>query len=507
MEVRKMRTEIAMALTMALAVGCGGVAPMEGAPDAGSGSGSGMMGSGSGSGMGSGSGSGSGSGMGSGSDMGSGSGGCTGGCPGPTLAVVSATVKDERGDVIDFSSGDPIHEHQGPEIDLGGTGCPDVYMYPYLMDASAPPWGGEASANPLAWQLKADAPAGLAEADYRVRADSGAVLLDWTAATGGVGGAFAVTLHRSGDHGIAQLGTRAQGLTVDVRALDTQGLEADASYCIKFHPLAAPLEIKPIAKESASDLWGMTLAADSPISHLINAGAPPTMIGQRFIQHTAEPITLDLSVGMPAAAWTKAIANHFVVTASGTQPCGTTTEPSSDPRCNSAPNVTDSDTSASGALASGTWAAAVIDEATGDMASACTIAGLHASCAIPPRAAGAAPHAYRIVTYLDGVTDLAPGNGTIAEYALLGRTYTGLASTSIQKCKTRAISHGSISCAWATYAHFIALDRATLAFQPFTTAYATSVGADVPTAAIPYTAPLTSAALTWDSGIDVLPGQ
>ena len=494
-----MRTGLVMTVLLTM-MACGGVVQMNEGTDGG-------MGSGIGTGSGSGTGSGTGSGSGSGSGMGSGS-ACTGDCPAPTLEVVSAQVKDERGDVIDWTSGDPIHRHEGPEIDIGGSSCPDVYMYPYLMDASAPPWGGEASANPLAWQLRADAPAGLAEAEYRVRSDSGAMLLDWTAVAAGADGAFTVALHRSGDHGIAQLGTRAGGLTVDVRATDTRGRQADASYCVSFHPLAAPLEIQPIAKESAGALWGMTLAADSPISELLNTGHPPSAIGQRFIQHTAEPIELDVSPSVPAAAWTKAIANHFVQIQSGTDlNCGTLEVMSDDPRCKVSTAVTSTDSNASGTLASGTWSAAVIDEATGDVANACSISGLHASCSIPPRAAGAAPHAYRIVTFLGGVTDLWPASGAIGEYAVAGRTYTGLPPTTVSKCTTRVQQNGTFFCAWATYAHFIALDRATLAFQPFAMSYATSVGASVPVAPIPYAAPLTSTALTWDSGVDVLPGQ
>ena len=92
-----------------------------------------------------------------------------GGTTSPSIAVISASVKDERGDAISFASGKPIHTHAGPVVDLGGIGCPDVYLYPYLLEAAAPPWGGETSANPLAWRLAITG----GTAQYRVRGDDG----------------------------------------------------------------------------------------------------------------------------------------------------------------------------------------------------------------------------------------------------------------------------------------------------------------------------------------------
>src|SRR5439155_8940942 len=43
-------------------------------------------------------------------------------------AVTSdSRIYDERHDTIDFASGEAVHSHGGSAIDLGTSGCPDVY--------------------------------------------------------------------------------------------------------------------------------------------------------------------------------------------------------------------------------------------------------------------------------------------------------------------------------------------------------------------------------------------
>ena len=168
-------------------------------------------------------------------------------------------------------------------------------------------------------------------------------------------------------------------------------------------------------------------------------------------------------------------------------------------------------TTATGALASGTWQVQVIDEVSG--ASACTVSGLHATCTIPPRVAGTPPRAYRVIASVDNVTNLWPATvGPFAEYAVLGRTYTGLAPVTVQHCDARVSNVVGTtimySCAYTTYAHVTALDHAVLSFDAFALSYRASPDAGVALAPLPY-APgaQTTAALSWDSGVELLPGQ
>src|SRR5262249_32377529 len=91
------------------------------------------------------------SGNGSGSDQGSGS----DMEPPHPPAQLYGHIHDERGDAIDYSTGEPVHRHDGASIDLS-AGCPAVYKYAYLMDQSDPLFGRQATKNPLAWHVMTD---------------------------------------------------------------------------------------------------------------------------------------------------------------------------------------------------------------------------------------------------------------------------------------------------------------------------------------------------------------
>lgn len=387
-----------------------------------------------------------------------------------TISVVHAAVIDERADTISYATGEPIHTHHGAAIDLS-TGCPDVSLYAYLLDSAAPAYGGEATPNPLAWQLS------ISDGQYRVRSDS-EQLLDWTAMTSDT-----IALHR--DH-IPKLGTVDGALYLDVRAGD-----ATVTFCWKHHPLAAPVEL--LAAVDAGELTAMKLANDAPIANVIEQGAPAQVASARFVQHVAEAVPLSISFAPPTATWTKTSALAFARTATGTLSCGTADTYSDDPRCSTATPVTTVLTPSSGTLAASQWSLVVIDEADG--IAPCEIQGFVATCNLPPRTG--APHAYRIVARLDGMTDLRPLSTQAAnDLTLLGRAYTGTAPTTIQRCDARTISpQGVYSCAYGTYARFYALDKATVAFAPIAFEFA-----------VPYAQPA-PVSVSWDAGTELLPGQ
>jgi len=418
--------------------------------------------------------------------------------------MATGLVSDERQDTIDFSTGAPVHTHAAPSIDLSSA-CPDVWMYPYLKNAVAPRWGSETSPNSLTWQVSAVSPAGIdpAQSVYRVTNGS-ATLLDWRAISNST-----VTLHADELGGLET----DTPLYVDFKLVDSLGNEGIEESCVRYHPLAAPLQVKPILAETTGNpMWPMTLAADSQISLLIETGAAsPRVFGQEFIQYTAEPVTVDLAINPGAGTYSKTVADEYVKTASGSMDCGTAETRQTTGRCSTITKVTSSQTTTTGTLASGSWSVAVIDEAANTTANVCTTSGLTAHCTIPGRAVGSNPRVYRLATAVDGITDLAPAtSGPFGEYVINGKTYTGTAATTVSRCDSPSTStiNGVLHyyCSWGDYAHFKALAAADIAFSPFYVRMSTSVGGSVPTQPITYAPfPAASSAMTWNAGTDNLP--
>ena len=412
--------------------------------------------------------------------------------PTASIQVISATVKDERADTVHFDTGEPIHDHTGPGVFVGGSACNDVYLYGYLMDAAAPVYGGELQPNPLAWKLAVTG----GTAEYRVRTDDGVQLLDWTAMSGDT-----IALHRNA---IPKLGTRDGGMVMDVRVGD-----AMQTFCWKHHPLAAPVELKAVAPAATGETLAQ-LHVGGPLSDLLQAQATvPSVYTEELVQYVAEPITLGLTVTKPTGTFTKISASWYAKTASGTLSCGTTDVPSDDPRCQMTAFANQL-TPANGALTTGSWSIKLVDETSGSPV--CTVAGLSATCTIPPRAVGAPAHAYLLTVSVDAVTNLWPAAaGPFAEYTVLGRAYTGLPATTFQHCDARSTqvvgATVKISCAYSTYAHLYAVDQATLSLAPASVAFLASVSADVPLAAIGYATAQQSAPFAWNSGVATLPGQ
>ena len=237
------------------------------------------------------------------SSSGSGSGS---GSPTHPYNQLFGSVHDERGDTIDFSTGEPVHTHAGPVIDLSTT-CPAVYKYAYLMDESDPMFGRQVQTNPLAWHVTPTlSPLDDSASAYRVRASDDSVLLDWTALAADDQGVYTVELHRNGTHPIAALGTTTGQMTVDVRFRDTAGNEMVASACWEHHPLAAPLEVASFAP---SDLFQMSLPAHSAISTLMESGV--AVVSAPVIQQVGEPVTIALT-GSPTGNYTRTIVNDYL---------------------------------------------------------------------------------------------------------------------------------------------------------------------------------------------------
>ncbi|MEP6864417.1 MAG: hypothetical protein ABJE66_27595 [Deltaproteobacteria bacterium] len=449
-------------------------------------------------------------GSGSGSDSGSGAG------SGSTIPpnVMVGSIYDERNDVIDFGSGQPVHTHTGAQTDLS-SGCPAVYKYAYLMDQHAPQFGHENVANPLAWKIRSDSVAlDTTATAYRVRDANNAVLADWTSITADAQGVFHVSLFRDA---IPKLGTTTGQVHVDVRFRNVGGSDMIDSACFDNHPLAAPLSIAP-AKPGA--LFSYSFANHSKISQLLNFKGP-SVYDLPITQYTAEPVAL--TVHVPAAMYTatRLTADTYVKTSDSTTPivcpdyfhgaCAQTAIPAPVYANVLSPNV---------ATQTSQWVAIVTDDIANQPICEATTGGSDViACMLPGRAANEVPHAYHVGIILLEAGELAPPFlGQISGYA----DYTAGAKyfTSVAP-----VANALVTCAnvaqigvytdpnyhfechdTASYEHVSALKEAKLDFPAYSFGVTTA-----PTATSTFVTPPNTPASyfqmgadSWDSGDDGL---
>jgi hypothetical protein len=394
----------------------------------------------------------------------------------PSKFFKATTIHDERFDEIDFASGEPVHTHAGPEVALGSDKCTDVFKHSYLMET--PKFGREVTENPIRFALSAK--------EYRLRRGD-EVIADWAPVTGG-----AVTITRS------VLGDREGTYVIEARSGDVT-----SEACWTHHPLAAPVEIQA-AQPDASGLAGMSLLTNSPISKLLDPTIATRVYAQRFVHHTAEPVTLTLDVTIPAAAFARNAIDGFVVSDTGNLGllCERDSDgyQSGDPICtlpNEVPVTLKS--VRSGTLESVTWTMNILDEATGLAAANCDVSGFHATCQLAPRATTEASQAYRIVLSMKNPIELAPAaTGPFAEHTIAGLTFTGKRLEVERRClqfgTSTHVGVTIVTCAkYVDYTRIQALDTAKIMF-PAVPITINGKSYDIP-------------AYTWDAGDDDLPGE
>ena len=441
----------------------------------------------------------------------------------PSITVQGSSIHDERGDTIDFSTGEPIHTHAGALTDLGGAGCPAVYKYAYLMDA-APTFGSSTSANDLMWKFRIDDAKLLAGSQqFRVRSDANAVLVPWTAlpATDAAGYSSVKLTRNGGAFPIASLGTRAGQFFIDVRATDWGNHSTTSSFCFDNHPLAAPLSVSPFKKGA---LFGYTVVNDADIAAMMQSGATAQVVTQEILQETAEPVTIAWTAtagSSPAYSSTSMSGWVAEYTSNGPmcQPGNT------NPQCVMATAPTNypaaSESSATGTLGYPSYTVTLRDEVTGSVLASASSSPFSTppnvipplTWTIPARTASEAPHGYRFEISLGGYSEIVPILGLYSEdnavHTLMGATYTGGGASNLktQCSEMEQTAFGPHCRTLVTYWDFTAFDQATLAFQPFASTITT--GPDAQTLSTPSYVPastLTSGAFTWDSGNDDLPG-
>jgi hypothetical protein len=452
-----------------------------------------------------------------------------GGMPPPPplqVAIVDSTIHDERGDKVTFVDDAPVHDHAGALVTLGATGCPAVGKYAYLLDTTAPAFGREVQPNPLAWQFSVTGGAP-ASADFRVRTAT-ATQLDWTPALGAAG-AYSVQLYRSGAQGIAALGSTTDQFFIDFRVRDAEMRETIVTGCWEHHPLAAPLSYGHLAASADSDaLAHFTLAANSPVSHLIDNGDVKVMSAE-IVHGTAESVELELTLPVPTGTFTKAVVNDLIPAGQTTDSiaCGNTCQPSSsgcvpepasDPRCSQATPADPFDPVTTAALQPALWGVRVVDAGTNIPAGGCSTTDLVVHCSLQPRGP-LHPTARHLIVQLftQSHTELAPGSGTISEFTFQGLTYTGVDINVTPKkfrCDTLVTApptqEGELfrTCTkYTTFETLIALDSLKINFDGVPLGVKTGFANG--TLAAPPTVPggtVGGTAFVWDSGNDDLPG-
>jgi hypothetical protein len=176
-----------------------------------------------------------------------------------------------------------------------------------------------------------------------------------------------------------------------------------------------------------------------------------------------------------------------------------------------------------GAIEPGAWVARVIDARTGNPAPACTVDGLHASCVLLPREAGAQSPELIIELATSAHRELGPSAfGTLGEFSLLGLTYTG---KPIDQTENKFRCDNPVNVAnqdggtdhfcreFTTFFKLTALDSLRVTFNAPTMSVKTSTP---PKGTLPQgeLAPpndrpnglVTGTGFTWDAGNDDLPG-
>jgi len=423
---------------------------------------------------------------------------------GPNIALASTLVKDEREDTIDFSTGDAIHTHAGPAIDLAGGACPAVYKYAYLMDAQ-PLYGSSASPNPLAFSMTiADTQVQAGTQMFRVRTDANETLIDWRALPApNAAGVYTVDLTRSGGaNQIALLGTRTGKFYIDVRAKDWGNQESTKSFCWDHHPLPPPVEVQPM---QPGELFGFKFI-EEPVRAglLINELGSFMVAEQRFVQHSAEPSTLSIQIGRGAVHYTKSTyTGYYDLLINNDYPCpaGSTAV-----ECQTSfPKPSLAGYQSTSGTATPWFSILIIDETSGqtyDTGSPLQIFSL------PARAIGAAPRAYRIVVRSPSVTELQPPqDGLSVEpydvWLLDGLQYLGT-QPDVRGTYCKRMNTTTHRCEGVVQVTAMsALDRASLVIDSITTTISQN---GAPLSYIPANA-RTTPTMTWDSGDDDLPGS
>ncbi len=410
------------------------------------------------------------------------------------LSIVPRAVIDERGDVIGFSSGEPLHLHAGATVMLGSAGCPALSRYGYLLDRH-PIYGKENSPNPLAVTVALPDALVADSAEYRVNVGNDS-FSSWTMIPGSAGERATIALYRDD---IPALGTFDGPIRVEVRARVTTGAEQTAAACWTHHPLLAPLAISPPQPAMGGGTLSAVKLASSQAYSLLPAGEGYSLIDAisiRIEQQTSEPVKLEVTPSAPAGSYSVTVADAFVQTSSGNAGRNCALEPD---YCNSDPVPDPADVVRSGTLASGSWYVYLREDGAA-LATDCP----HNVCVLPGRAPGTPVRRFQVIAMLRDLEDLWPVASTATQTSIPGSSVVGAwLTSSVVRCKQVRVIGDTASCiSWAEYVEIQALDRARIDLAPTAIRLGAAPGTGTRYAPLPYLAgsTLTAPALTWDGG-------
>lgn len=425
--------------------------------------------------------------------------------PNPEIQFLGGSIRDERADQIDFSSGEPVHTHAGAPIALTETGCTTIYKYGYLLDRE-PTFGREATANPLAMRFQAPnvAPLDPAASAYRILTDDGAVMKAWTTLSPDADGNFTVSLFRDEIEGLDEPGERR----LDVRFRDTNGTEKLASVCWNLHALAAPLLVEqPTQSTLSGSLFSLSLPGNTPMAPVINGhgNGVAKVADVRVVQQTTEAVDISVALTAPSMTYTARSVDDYVADGEGAKAfaCGAH-------ECTMTPPADPTDITRTGSL-TGVWSMYVIDEASGEVV---CVGEESVPCKLPGRGEAEAPHAYRVVAGVGALEALRPPTQVVLDQVLQGFSFLGAILEyrdvcTNQRVRLDAFGEPSYQCMTSTrYTRFIALDHAKVELAPAWFTFSTITQADRTGAPLHHlpSSTLTTPAMTWDSGDDDLPG-
>jgi hypothetical protein len=454
---------------------------------------------------------------------------------GPRLEVTAASgARDERSDVVDVASGEPVHDHVGPMIAIDGS-CPDLFVHGYLT-GDDPDYGREHRDNPVTlWLALEDRYLDRTSLRYRVATAAGLELRGWTAAavvgeasSGGAASAV-IALRADGDAAVPWLRTGDDEVHVELEVADLGGHRTQATACFRYHALPAPLEVGALAAlDDPRSIAGWRLRDDAPVQRLVKADGDGGDVGAVAItQYTTEPVTLRLDLEATALAYqvtrvsdvvTRGDADAVVCERCVSGDC--VPVPAPDPACAEAVPASGAVTSLDDQLAAPPWQlklVELIDGARVPVGAGCEASGAALTCEVPAREVGKAPRQFLALLRLLPIAELAPpGAGALGSYALFGLHYVGRAPSWRDGCDEFAVEAVAgvpnltlRKCLRPVqYTRVVALDQVRLTTVGAATLWpSVSQGVDgLPLA--PLGAPAPSAiALDWDSGDDDLPGM
>ncbi|HEX5059535.1 MAG TPA: hypothetical protein VFV99_09255 [Kofleriaceae bacterium] len=419
----------------------------------------------------------------------------------PRITLTTSTVHDESDDQIDFSSGEPVHAHTGPNVTLTPTGCPVVHKYAYLTGTQDPVFGSQTAPNPIAFRFTIqDTKLQQGSMMYRVRTSDGQTLLDWTALPPPITlDDYSIKLFSDN---MAALRTRSGQFYFDVKARDWSGLDSTATWCWNQKLLAPPLKVEAL---SPGEVFQWSLPSDSPVSSVIES--EPPILKQRIVQYTNEAIHLSWTPYIGAVQYTRNSVDD-IVTETSLYPIGCPTG-TTNPQCAIRnPPVEPADTPASG-VSTGLMSISAYEDATNAWVG---VGNETLELDIPARAPNDPPKAYLIVV-TRSVPELRPSGilypDRARENQLVGLTFTGGTPTDLgYSCRDmKDTPIGRLCYQVDHYWRAQMLDSATVDFGTITIAFKTQ-SAIQPLTAVPYlsAAASSSGPLVWNSGNDDLPG-